>query len=158
MSLREFEFHGFTGKRRVLHSVGVTISTAAASRKPGMYPSFLIFFGFGPKVSLPSPRDPFSRFSSPNMVRAQRSAGIRTAQSSGRSLAFRFFPLAPFGFVRSQETAGSATISLRNLARYICFAGPRELHGSTAFLSSKSFVQLHSAMSSKKNVQIFLKT
>ena len=150
LPFREFEFQGFTGKRRIF-SFGwrYDFNGGGLSRTEDM-PDFLSavraraenFAEMHPVI--------FTRSSSPNTRPAQLSVGTRIVRCSATSSGFRFCRPAPSACAGKTDTAGSGAISRQNLAQSTCCADLPARRGSTAFpVWTASAIPLPSAMFSK---------
>jgi hypothetical protein len=136
LPFREFEFHGFLGKRRIVSFGWRYDFNGGGLQKTDDMPYFVT--AVRRKVAFFAPSRLGSRFSSPSTVPVPPSAGTRTAACLARSWAFPFCPPALSGCAAEGVRAGSGRRSVSNHTRPIC---SRDLHartGSIVFQPSRN--------------------
>src|SRR5882757_1390088 len=131
LPFKEFEFHGFLGKRRVVSFGWHYDFNGAGLRQAGELPGFLLpvrelaarFAGIAPAalehVLLLAPRVP-------------QLAGTRTVPHSAMSSVFRCSPPALSAFAERMVRDGSAVRSSPSRVLPICCEAPPATNGSTA--------------------------
>ena len=151
LPFREFEFQGFTGKRRIVsYGWRYDFNGGRLSRTEDM-PDFLSVIRARAEHSPKSHPVLFTRSLSPNTRPAPPSVGTRTARSSATSSGSRFCRSAPSACAAKPVPTGSDAILRQSHALSICCADPRGPSGSTAFpVWTASATRSPSAMSSKE--------
>ena len=146
LPFREFEFHGFTGKRRTISFGWRYDFNGGGLTKTDDMPEFLIGLRGAQKPSRKTRPAAFSRFSSQNIRQAPVSAGTRTARCLATSSAFHCAHHAFSGCGGDSGIALSGSPSMRSRVLFTSCAASRAPNGSIVFPGWKRFgIPLHFA-------------
>jgi hypothetical protein len=133
LAFKEFEFHGFVGKRRVVSLAGTTTSITAGCTRPRICRTSLARFARVPRLSPACLWPGLNRCCSPSTGRARPSAGTKTGRSLARSWESRCSRHVPFVCGAGWASGGSACHSRCSHAPPTCCKARRAPTGSTAY-------------------------